>query len=87
MEQQTGSESGKEYFKAVILPCLFNLHVESHIMQNAGLYESQAGIKIARRNINSKLILNWHALSEHSTFDVYAYICLYMICMYIHLCI
>ena len=32
--------------------CLFNLHAE-YIMQNAGLDESQAGIKIARRNTNS----------------------------------
>ena len=32
--------------------CSFNLHAE-HIMQNAGLDESQAGIKIARRNINN----------------------------------
>ena len=33
-------------------PCLFNLYVE-YIMRNAGLDESQAGIKIARRNINN----------------------------------
>ena len=33
-------------------PCLFNLHAE-YIMRNAGLDESQAGIKIARRNINN----------------------------------
>ena len=33
-------------------PCLFNLHAE-YIMQNAGLDESQAGIKIAGRNINN----------------------------------
>ena len=33
-------------------PCLFNLHAE-YIMQNAGLEEAQAGIKIARRNINN----------------------------------
>ena len=35
-------------------PCdtLFNLNIE-YIMQNAGLDESQAGIKISRRNINS----------------------------------
>ena len=33
-------------------PCLFNLHAE-YIMQNAGLDELQAGIKIARRNINN----------------------------------
>ena len=33
-------------------PCLFNLHAE-YIMQNVELDESQAGIKIARRNINN----------------------------------
>ena len=31
--------------------CLFNFYVE-YIMRNAGLEEAQAGIKIARRNIN-----------------------------------
>ena len=34
-----------------MLPCLFNLYVE-YIRRNAGLDEVQAGIKIARRNIN-----------------------------------
>ena len=48
MEQQTGSKLGKEYFKAVS-PCLFNLYAE-YIMQNAGLDETQAGIKIAGRS-------------------------------------
>ena len=53
MEQQTGSKSGKEDVKVVILsPCLFNLYAE-YIMRNAGLDETQAGIKIARRNINN----------------------------------
>ena len=33
-------------------PYLFNLHAE-YIMRNAGLQEAQAGIKIARRNINT----------------------------------
>ena len=33
-------------------PCLFNLYAE-HIIRNAGLEETQAGIKIARRNINN----------------------------------
>ena len=33
-------------------PCLFNLYAE-YIKQNAGLEEAQAGIKIARRNINN----------------------------------
>ena len=35
----------------ILSPCLFNLHAE-YIMQNARLDEAQAGIKIARRNIN-----------------------------------
>ena len=33
-------------------PCLFNLY-EEYIMRNSGLDEAQAGIKIARRNINN----------------------------------
>ena len=36
----------------ILSPCLFNLYTE-YIMQNAGLDEAQAGIKIARRNINN----------------------------------
>ena len=36
----------------ILLPCLFNLYAE-YIMQNARLNEAQAGIKIARRNINN----------------------------------
>ena len=52
MEQLTGSKLGKEYAKAIYCHCLFNLYAE-YIMQSAGLDESQAGIKIARRNINS----------------------------------
>ena len=35
----------------MLSPCLFNFYAE-YIMQNAGLDVSQAGIKIARRNIN-----------------------------------
>ena len=51
--EQTGSKSGKEYVQGCILsPCLFNLYAE-YIMRNAGLKETQAGIKIARRNINN----------------------------------
>ena len=33
-------------------PCLFNLYAE-YIMRNAGLEKTQAGVKIARRNINN----------------------------------
>ena len=36
----------------MLSPCLFNLYAE-YIMRNAGLEEEQAGIKIARRNINN----------------------------------
>ena len=36
-----------------IVPCLFNLYAE-YIMRNAGLEETQAGIKIAGRNINNR---------------------------------
>ena len=36
----------------ILSPCLFNLYAE-HIMQNSGLDEAQAGIKIAGRNINN----------------------------------
>ena len=36
----------------VLSPCLFNLYAE-YIIRNAGLKEAQAGIKIARRNINN----------------------------------
>ena len=36
----------------ILSPYLFNLYVE-YIMWNAKLYEAQAGIKIAGRNINN----------------------------------
>ena len=36
----------------ILSPCLFNLHAE-YIVRNAGLDEAQAGIKIARRNIDN----------------------------------
>ena len=36
----------------ILSPCLFNLYAE-YIMRNPGLDEAQAGIKIARRNINN----------------------------------
>ena len=44
---------GKGILQDCLLPpCLFNLYAE-YIMQNARLDEAQAGIKIARRNINN----------------------------------
>ena len=44
---------GKGLHQGYILsPCLFNLYAE-YIVQNARLDEAEAGIKIARRNINN----------------------------------
>ena len=44
---------GKGVYQGCILsPCLFNFYAE-YFMRNAGLDEAQAGIKIARRNINN----------------------------------
>ena len=47
----------------VLLPCIFNLYAQ-YIMWNAGLDETQAGIKIARRNINNHRYaddtISWH---------------------------
>ena len=46
-------QTGKGVCQGCILsPCLFNFYAE-YIMLNAGLDEAQAGIKIARRNINN----------------------------------
>ena len=53
MKQQTWFKIGKGVCHSCILShCLFNLYAEC-VMRNAGLDEAQAGIKIARRNINN----------------------------------
>ena len=46
---QTGKGLHQGY---IFSPCLFNFYAE-YIMRNAGLEETQAGIKIAGRNINN----------------------------------
>ena len=46
----TGSKLGKQ--GCILSPCLFSFNAE-YIMQNARLDEAQAGIKIAKRNINN----------------------------------
>ena len=53
MEQQAGSTSDKEYVKAVYGQHAYLTHYAEYIMRNARLDEAQAGIKIARRNINN----------------------------------
>ena len=53
MEQWTCSKLGKDYNSFPVLsPCLFNLYAEYFIL-NTRLDVSQAGIKIAKRNINN----------------------------------
>ena len=53
MEQQTWFQIGKGVRQGCISsPCLFNFYAE-YTMRNAGLDESQAGIRIAGRNINN----------------------------------
>ena len=49
----------------ILSPCLFNLYAE-YIMQNAWLDEAQAGIKVAKRNINNLRYANDTTLMEES---------------------
>ena len=58
--------TGKEVHQGCILsPCLFNLYAE-YIMRNSRLEEAQAGIKIARRNINNLRYADDTTLMEES---------------------
>ena len=50
----------------ILLPCLFNLYAV-YIMRNAGLEEAQAGINIARRNINNLRYADDTTLMAEST--------------------
>ena len=50
----------------MLLPCLFNLNAY-YIKQNAGLDESQTGIKIARRNIENLTYADYATLIEERT--------------------
>ena len=52
MKQQTGSKLGKEYFKTVYCHPVYLTYMQT-ISCKMQLDESQAGIKIARRNINN----------------------------------
>ena len=49
----------------IFSPCLFNLYTE-YIMRNTGLDEAQAGIKIARRNVNNLRYADDTTLMEES---------------------
>ena len=59
-------QRGKGICQGCILsPCLFNLYAQC-IMRNAGLYETQAGIKIPRRNINNLRYADYTTLMAES---------------------
>ena len=49
----------------ILSPCLFNLYAE-YIMQNVGMDEAQAGIKITGRNINNLRYEHDTTLTEES---------------------
>ena len=54
MEQQTGSKLGKEYVKAAYCYPAYLTYTQSTSCEMLGwMNEAQAGIKIARRNINN----------------------------------
>ena len=53
MEQQTGSKSGNKYVKALYCHPGYLTSMQSTSWEMAGLEETQAGIKIAGRNINN----------------------------------
>ena len=53
------------YIVCILSPCLFNLYAE-YIMRNTGLDEAQAGIKIARRNINNLRYADYTTLMAES---------------------
>ena len=52
MEQKTGSKLSMSISRIILSSCLYNFCAE-YIMWNARLDDSQAGIKIAGRNINN----------------------------------
>ena len=53
MEQWTVSKLGKEYVNVVYCHPAYLTYMQSTSMQNAGLDEAQAGIKMVGRNINN----------------------------------
>ena len=66
MEQTDLFQIGKGVRQGCVLsPCLFDLYTE-YIMRNVGLEEAQAGIKIARRNINNLRYANDTTLMAES---------------------
>ena len=53
----------------ILSPCLFNLYAE-YVMRNSGLEEAQAGIKIARTNINNLTYVDDNTLMAESEVEL-----------------
>ena len=68
-KQWNGSKLGRVHQGYKLSPCLFNLYAE-YIMWIARLDEAQAGIKIARRNINNLTHADDTTLMEESKEDL-----------------
>ena len=66
MEKWTGWILGKEYVMAIYCHPAYLTYMQNTIMQNAGLDEDQAGIKIAKRNINNLRYADDTTLMEES---------------------
>ena len=65
---------GKVVHQGCILsPCLFHFYAE-YIMRNTGLEEAQAGIKIARRNINNLRYANDTTLMAKSEEEIKSFL-------------
>ena len=70
VEQRTGFKLGKEYNKVVYCHPAY-LTYTVYIIWNAGLDEAQAGIKIARRNINNLRYADNITVMEESREELY----------------
>ena len=70
MEQQTVQFEEGVCQGCISSPCLLNFYVQ-YIMRNARLDEAQAGIKIARRNINNPRYANNTTLMAESEQPLY----------------
>ena len=66
MKQLTGSRLRKQYIKTVYCQPAYSNSMQRTSVQNSGLDESQAGIKIARRNINNLRYADDTTLMEES---------------------
>ena len=72
-KQQLELDMGQDWFHirkgvrqgCILSLCLFNLYAE-YIMQNARLYEAQAGIKIAGRSINNLRYADYTTITAES---------------------